>query len=206
MNLPNRITLARICLIPVFVAVFYLDVIPYNFLIAAILYVVTASTDFLDGYIARSRHLVTNLGKFLDPIADKVLNATAFILILTRPSALVLFGNWGLIVAGVLVSLIIARELIVSGFRMIAAEQKVVLAADMLGKVKTCMQDAAIAFLIGSMSFLSLGSGAGYDFGYVVAILGLIAFVLCAILTVASGMNYILKNRDVLKTEKGENS
>ncbi len=76
MNLPNRITLTRICLIPVFAAVFYIEAIPYNFLISAVLFLLAASTDFLDGYIARKRGLVTNLGKFLDPIADKVLIST----------------------------------------------------------------------------------------------------------------------------------
>ena len=80
MNLPNKITLTRICMIPVFVLVFFLDgILPFNFGIAAIIFVLAACTDFIDGHIARSRGLVTNLGKFLDPIADKVLVATAMI-------------------------------------------------------------------------------------------------------------------------------
>ena len=86
MNLPNKITLARIFMIPLFVVIFYLPVIPYNYLIAAVVFVLAALTDALDGHIARSRGLVTNLGKFLDPIADKVLVSTAFILLLTEPS------------------------------------------------------------------------------------------------------------------------
>lgn len=85
MNLPNKITLARIFMIPLFVVIFYLPVIPYNYLIAAVVFVLAALTDALDGHIARSRGLVTNLGKFLDPIADKVLVSTAFILLLTGP-------------------------------------------------------------------------------------------------------------------------
>src|SRR5699024_10333759 len=88
MNLPNKITLTRIFMIPVFVLFFYLDVMDgWNYLIAAIIFVLAAATDALDGHIARSRNLVTNLGKFLDPIADKVLVATPFILLLTRMEA-----------------------------------------------------------------------------------------------------------------------
>ena len=80
MNLPNKISLARIALIPVFIALYYLTVIPHNFLYATIVFAVAAFTDFLDGHIARKYNLVTDLGKFLDPIADKVLVLTAMIL------------------------------------------------------------------------------------------------------------------------------
>ena len=84
MNLPNKISINRICMIPVFIIAFFLDgVLPFNYAIAAIIFALAACTDFIDGYIARSRGLVTNLGKFLDPIADKVLVATAMILLLT---------------------------------------------------------------------------------------------------------------------------
>ncbi len=194
MNLPNKITLTRICMIPVFVLFFYLDMVPCNYLIAAIVFVLAALTDALDGHIARSRNLVTNLGKFLDPIADKVLVSTAFILLLTRPQAFLLAGEWGLTVAGILVALILARELIVSGFRMIAAGQNVVLAADALGKIKTVFQDACIALLLAGMSFLDSAAGE------VIAWIGLGCFALCALLTVLSGINYIVKNREVLRS------
>ena len=90
MNLPNKITLTRILMIPVFVAIFFLDKIPFSFGIAAIVFALAACTDFIDGYIARSRGLVTNLGKFLDPIADKVLVSTAMLLILTMKESLFL--------------------------------------------------------------------------------------------------------------------
>lgn len=151
MNLPNKITLTRIFMIPVFVLFFYLDVLNgWNFLIAAIIFLLAASTDALDGHIARSRGLVTNLGKFLDPIADKVLVSTAFILLLTRGIIFEVrfFEGWGLIVAGICVAVILARELIVSGFRMIAAERNLVIAADKLGKIKTTFQDASIVLIL----------------------------------------------------------
>ena len=93
MNLPNKISIARICMIPIFVCVFFLQAIPFHYGIAAIIFVLAACTDFIDGYIARSRGLVTNLGKFLDPIADKVLVSTAMILLLTTFDGL--FAKFG---------------------------------------------------------------------------------------------------------------
>ena len=203
MNLPNKITLARIFMIPLFVVIFYLPVIPYNYLIAAVVFVLAALTDALDGHIARSRGLVTNLGKFLDPIADKVLVSTAFILLLTEPvvfSAPFLLFNGAIsaetamrITAGVCVAVILARELIVSGFRMVAAERKLVIAADKLGKIKTTCQDVSIAVLLASMSFLET------KVGQIAALIGLIFFFLCTFFTVLSGVNYIVKNKQVLK-------
>ena len=159
MNLPNRITLSRIFLIPVFIVVFFLDVIPhgYNYIAAAAVFAVASFTDFLDGHIARKRGLVTNLGKFLDPIADKVLVSTALILMLVRGAEIfqVLWAqDWVLIAAGCCVAVILARELIVSGFRMVAASAGLVLAADKIGKFKTVFQDIAILFLlVGAVSF-----------------------------------------------------
>ncbi len=196
MNLPNKITLTRICMIPVFILFFFLDVVPCNELIAAVVFVVAASTDALDGHIARSRHLVTDLGKFLDPIADKVLVSTALICMLTKPIFSVApFGWAGLAIAAVCVSVILARELIVSGFRMIAAGKHLVLAADKLGKIKTTFQDAAIALLLAAAPFLDQTAGR------IVCYVGLVCFVLCTLLTVVSGMNYILKNKQVLRAE-----
>ena len=195
MNLPNKITLTRICMIPVFILFFYLDVLDgWNFLAAAIVFVLAASTDALDGHIARSRNLVTNLGKFLDPIADKVLVSTALILLLTRGVVFEVdfFAGWGLIVAGVCVAVILARELIVSGFRMIAAGRSVVLAADKLGKLKTVFQDAAIALILAGMAFLDARGG------QIVAIVGIFCFYVCTLLTLVSGVNYIVRNKAVL--------
>lgn len=200
MNLPNKITLTRICLIPVFAVVFYLDVIPCNFLVAAIVFVVAAVTDILDGHIARSRHLVTDLGKFLDPIADKVLVSTALILLLTRPDVFEVsfLAGWGTSFAGGCVAIILARELIVSGFRMVAAGKNVVLAADIYGKLKTTFQDVSIVLLLAASSFL--GSAAGE----IVALVGMGVFCVGVIFTILSGINYIAKNSLVLKEERGD--
>ena len=200
MNLPNKITLARIFMIPVFIAVFYCGLLtPWCYLASAVVFLIAALTDALDGHIARSRHLVTDLGKFLDPIADKVLVSSALIVLLTVEDtafAVQPLGQYGLIAAGVLIALVLARELIVSGFRIIAAGKKVVLAADKLGKIKTVSQDLAIALLLVSMSLLQYGLA-----GEIVAYIGLIVFAFSALMTVISGIHYLVKNKQVLKDD-----
>lgn len=195
MNLPNKLSLIRICMIPVFVVVFYLEAIPYNEAVAAAIFAVAALTDFLDGYLARKNGLVTNLGKFLDPIADKVLVSTAFILMLTQEKIFGLFG-YGFYVAGaVCVCLILARELIISAFRQIAAANGVVLAADMLGKIKTNFQDYCVVILIASAAFTGTAQT-------VLSVIGLSLFAIAVLFTVLSGVSYITKNPDVLKSKR----
>ena len=196
MNLPNKITLSRICLIPVFAVIFFLDRIPYNYCIAGIIFVIAACTDFVDGHIARSRGLVTNLGKFLDPIADKVLVSTALIFLLVRPETLTVLwqGDWVLVYAGVCVAVVLARELIVSGFRMVAASTGLVLAADKIGKVKTTFQDIPIAMLLFGANFFGV-SAASRVFNAI----GIVALGIAAVLTIWSGISYIVKNRSVFK-------
>lgn len=187
MNLPNKLTILRICMIPLFVAVFYVTAIPYNYLISAVVFALAAATDFLDGYIARKYNLVTNLGKFLDPIADKVLVATAFIVMLAPLRAVIL--PW---YASIAVAVIIGRELIVSGFRIVAASKGLVLAADKTGKIKTFFQDVAIAVLLAGASLMPGIYSA-------INILGLVLLGIACLLTVISGTEYIVKNRSVLK-------
>ena len=187
LNLPNKLSIIRICLIPIFTVVFYIPQIPYRFLISAIIFVVAACTDFLDGYIARKYNMVTNLGKFLDPIADKVLVSTALIVMLTVPT----IAPW---YTGIAVAIILARELIVSGFRMVAASRGMVLAADKLGKAKTIFQDVAIALLLVSgENFLVVS---GYE---IFNLVGLVLLAIATVLTIVSGANYLIKNRAVLK-------
>ena len=199
MNLPNKITLSRICMIPVFVAIFFLDgVLPYNYLIAAVVFTIAACTDFIDGHIARSRGLVTNLGKFLDPIADKVLVSTAMLLILTMKESLFDkfpdYSNALYVATAVCTCIIMARELIISAFRQIAATRGLVMAADMLGKYKTTFQDISIVGLI-------LCASIGDIFGDIIAIIALVLFAVATVLTVWSGISYVVKNKQVLKDQ-----
>ena len=200
MNLPNKISLTRICMIPVFVLVFFLKAIPFNYAIAAAIFLIAAATDFIDGHIARSRGLVTNLGKFLDPIADKVLVATAFVLLLAAKEDI--FGSLGGLTDGIYVAVavcvcvILARELIISAFRQIAATSGLVMAAEKLGKYKTATQDACIFFILFSGSFAGM-------FGTVVLWIGLAMFAAASVLTILSGVSYVWKYRAILKdTEK----
>lgn len=194
MNLPNKITLTRIFMIPIFILVFFLDCIPYNYVISAVIFALAAFTDFIDGHIARSRGLVTNLGKFLDPIADKVLVSTAMMLVLTLPGLFWLNSteNALYIAYAVCVCVIMARELIISAFRQIAATRGLVLAAEKLGKYKTACQDVSIVV------FLVAADCAG-NFGDFVFGLACGLFAAATVLTVWSGISYVVKNKQVLK-------
>ena len=140
------------------------------------------------------------MGKFLDPIADKVLVLSALVVFLTKPEIFVTaagMGEWTWIVAGCGVAVILAREIIVSGFRMVAASAGIVIAADIFGKYKTTFQDVAVVLLLISAGVFELGT---FDFSdEVINYVGLAALAIAVILTVVSGINYIVKNIEVLK-------
>lgn len=196
MNLPNKLTLSRVLMIPIFLLFFYFEFTAHYFIALAV-FGIASLTDLLDGMIARKYGLVTNLGKFLDPIADKVLVLSAYVVFLTVPEVFFYgLGEWVLIAAGCGVALILAREIIVSGFRMVAASSNVVIAADIIGKYKTVTQDICIIFLL-------IGAGVseltGHIVGEIINYIGISFFICSVILTVASGINYIVKNIQVLK-------
>ena len=200
MNLPNKITITRIVMIPFFVLFYYLESVKYNLLYAAIVFALAAFTDFLDGYIARKYNLVTDLGKFLDPIADKVLVLTAFMLMLTNVNGTLLPAITG----GICVSLVIAREMIVASFRMVAASKNAVIAADKLGKIKTFSQDFAILFMLVGRAFsdYSVTAPTSIDFFSVLYLIGFGLMLFSTLMTVISGVNYLYKNRKVLADVK----
>ena len=148
MNLPNKLTLIRVAMIPVFILFFYLHFTAHYFVALAV-FALASFTDMLDGMIARKYKLVTNLGKFLDPIADKVLVLSAFVVFLTVPATFTAnLGSWAIIVAGCGVAAILAREIIISGFRMVSAKAEKVIAADNIGKYKTVTQYISIIVLL----------------------------------------------------------
>ncbi len=190
LNLPTKITLVRIAMIPIMVVIYYLEAIPYRSLIAGAVFVLAAGTDFLDGYLARKNNLVTNLGKFLDPIADKVLIMTALFLLVESHTIPVIFGA----VSGII---ILARELIVTGFRQVAAANNVVIAADMTGKVKAVFQDIALAFF-----FLLADLPKDAAFTEIFAWISYVMLAIAVVLTIVSGINYIVKNKQVLSDPK----
>ena len=175
MNLPNKLTTFRVILIPFFV--FFL-LAPYfegygNY-IALVIFIVASLTDFLDGKIARKYNLVTNFGKFMDPLADKLLVCSAMICLIPSgklPTAIVI--------------VIIAREFIISGFRLVASDNGIVIAANYWGKFKTVSQMAMIIVLIA-------------DFGGVFDMVGTVLIWIATALTVISLVDYVWANREVL--------
>ena len=195
MNLPNKLTVLRMVLIP-FVMLFYLATfIPYGIgkIVALVIFIVAALTDLLDGKIARKRNLVTNLGKFLDPIADKILTASVLFMIIADGT---IPAPWGVIV----VTVIIAREFMVSALRLIAASQGTVLAADIWGKAKTMVQMIAIPICMLIPFVLELGA-----VGWLVLtiqIVGWVSLGIATVLTLISGANYLIKNKDCFKQNK----
>lgn len=196
MNLPNKLTLSRIILIPFFIAAFYAPFTCHYF-VALGIFAIASITDFFDGKIARKRNLVTDLGKFLDPIADKVLVTSAIVVMVADPNANVftsVLGNMlGLMLGGIGDVIIIARELVVSSLRMMAAKQGKVLAAEYIGKVKTFFTDVTLVVVL-------LASGL-YEFsdtaGRITAIIALVGFGISVLLTIISGVSYLVKNKEV---------
>lgn len=178
MNLPNKLSLARALLIPVMVALMFFDNRACSLLAAAV-FGAAAYTDYLDGHIARKRGIVTDFGKFIDPVADKLLNLSAMVM-LTRPG---LLPHWIVIV-------ILARELCVDGLRMVAVGQGKVIAAGWLGKVKTTSQIVLVLWLL--ITRLPVG---GNFFSAIIA-----AWVV--FITLWSGVDYFVKNRDCVKNAK----
>ena len=191
MNLPTKLTILRLVMIPLFVAVYFISAIPFNFLISAVIFVLAALTDFLDGYIARKYNMVTDLGKFLDPIADKVLVSTAVIVMLVPVGNTLIIPPLG----SIAVAIILARELVVSGFRMVAASKGMVIAADKSGKVKTFVQDVAIAVLLAGADIMP-------GLYSVINVIGFVLLAVATILTIVSGIECIVKNKAVLKDNK----
>ena len=195
MNLPNKLTVMRMILIP-FVMFFYLaNFIPYGIgkIVALVIFIVAALTDLLDGKIARKYNLVTNLGKFLDPIADKILTSTVLFMLMADGT---IPAPWGVIV----VSIIIAREFMVSALRLLAASKGTVLAADIWGKAKTMVQMIAIPVCMLIPFVVELG--AAYWLILTIQIAGWVLIGVATALTVISGANYLIKNKDCFKESK----
>ena len=199
MNLPNKLTLTRIILVPVFmifVSLTSLDgIVDGNFnatfyLLAGIVFAAASFTDYLDGHLARKWHMVTDFGKFADPLADKLLTTVAFIYMLRDG-----------VCSPVVLCIILAREFAVSGLRMVAASAKdgKVIAANMWGKVKTVLQMLSIIFY-----FFGMAIAANVSWDATVMVVGA-SVVLCwlvAAVTAISGIKYLWDNRSFINTAK----
>lgn len=178
MNTPNKLTVLRVIMIPFFV--FFL-LIPMkgdlNKWIALAIFILASLTDTLDGYLARRDNLITNFGKFMDPLADKLLVCAAMICLIEIGK----IPSWVVII-------IISREFIISGFRLIASDNGIVIAASWWGKAKTISQMAMIIFLIA-------------DLGGIFGIVETVLVVIATVLTVVSLVDYIAKNKQVLSMQ-----
>lgn len=192
MNLPNKITISRIFLIPLFLIVLSIDfnwgeiaignnVLPITQLVGSIIFIIASITDWLDGYIARKYNLITNMGKFLDPLADKLLVSAAFIMLIELQIA----PAWIIIV-------IISREFAITGFRLVASGEGVVLAASSMGKLKTVSQILAVILLMLN----------NFPFSYTNIPVDMIMLYIALIFTVWSGIDYFIKNWNVMRDSK----
>ena len=204
MNLPNKLSLLRIILIPV-TMLFMLPISIYGFepegwnsfineygmMIAGLVFIIASLTDFFDGQIARRCNLITDLGKFLDSLADKMLVIAILI-------AFVATGR----VSPWLLAIIVLREFMVTGIRLVASKEGVVMAAKMIGKIKTTTQMIAIIYLMFEpmlMKFTGDDYQASLQTPCAVSIIGDILFYICVIMTIVSGMDYLIKNKGYLK-------
>lgn len=189
LNLPNKLTVIRICMIPMFIIVVGIDfgwgdisiagtTVAVNQFVGMLIFAVASLTDWLDGKIARSQGLVTNFGKFADPLADKMLVMTAFIMLVAQDKA----PAW-------VVAIIVCRELAVTGLRLLLVEDGEVMAAAWPGKVKTATQMFAIIFIM-------LNNAPFEVIGFPLAEILLYA---CLVFTIYSGVDYFIKNSHVFK-------
>ena len=176
MNLPNKLTVGRMIAVPFFIAAYMLEF----YIVAFVLFVAASVTDFFDGYLARKHNLVSNFGKIMDPLADKILVYSAFCLMVDDNT----IAGWMLIV-------ILAREFVVAGMRTVAASEGIVIAAAMSGKIKTVLQMIAVPLLL----FVPVLEGSAA--GYVVNFAAQIFLWGSLIMTVYSGIEYVMKNKEV---------
>lgn len=176
MNLPNKLTTMRVILIPVFLLVLFLMDEPMNRYIATAIFIVASLTDFLDGHIARKYNLVSNFGKFMDPLADKLLVMSALVSMVAMED----LPAWVVIV-------ILAREFAITGFRTLAMEANIVMAASWWGKIKTTTQMIMIILVLLHLPFAAM------------PMIENILVGLAVFFTIVSGVDYIMKNKQVLK-------
>ncbi len=192
MNLPNKLTVLRMAMIPVFLVFMLISSISHNFLWAAVVFAAASFTDFLDGYIARRDHLITDFGKFMDPLADKLLVV----------SALVCFIQYGM-ASALAVFIILAREFLVTSVRLLAAGNGKVIAADIWGKLKTVFQMIWVLYTLLVQWYMWSIMPAQYSTPPAAMIYGVLFLQWIVVgLTVFSGFNYLWQNRSLLADAK----
>lgn len=200
MNLPNKLTIGRMCAIPVVIVIALITkleeitvfgTVTLDMLLLLVVFALASFTDFLDGYLARKNNLVTNFGKFMDPLADKLLVMSTLIVLLEKGK----FNVFG-ISLGFAIIIVLAREFAITGLRTLAADNNTVIAASKLGKYKTVSQMVMIIFLLIDCYPFALIGELGRD------ITALVLITIATLLTLISGIDYFIKNAHVLKETK----
>ncbi|HBC95180.1 MAG TPA: CDP-diacylglycerol--glycerol-3-phosphate 3-phosphatidyltransferase [Clostridium sp.] len=195
MNLANKLTILRMLLIPFFLIFMAVKDMPYGKIIAIAIFILASITDKLDGYIARSRNQVTKFGKFMDPLADKLLVTAALISLVEYH----IIPTW-------VAMIIIAREFAVTGLRAIAASEGVVIAASPWGKAKTVTQILAIILALINLDYNHVSFGllrSLWDHPHkVLNCITYVAMTIAIVMTVISGVDYFVKNKEVFKSDK----
>lgn len=196
MNLPNKLTIFRITLVPFFLLFISIEAIPYNFTIATVIFLVAALTDHLDGRIARSQNIITDFGKFMDPLADKLLVTAALIALVEYN----LIGGW-------IAVIIIAREFAVSGLRTLAANEGTVIAASVWGKVKTTTQMVAVVGLL--IELISLNETYLMELfkstpalGSFFSMVPIVIMYVATFFTILSGIDYFRNGKEFINIHK----
>lgn len=198
MTISNKITITRICLIPVMIIFALIPSLNQNNLfwsittgqlIFTIVFIIAAASDFLDGYLARKRDEITTFGKFLDPIADKLLVLAGFLFLLVFPNYLKQVYLYQIIIG---VIIILLREFLVTGIRLVAVDNGLVIAASKLGKLKTMTTMFTLIFML--FNGFNLWNAFGWRYDY----LSIAFFWLAIILTLISGIDYLIKNRKII--------
>lgn len=195
MNLANKLTIIRMILVPVFLIFMAVKDVPYFKIIAIIVFIIASITDKLDGYIARSRNQITRFGKFMDPLADKLLVTAALVCLVEYH----IIPSW-------VAMIIIAREFAVTGLRTVAAAEGVIIAASPWGKAKTVTQIIAIILALINLNYnhVSMSIFRGFV-NHPHKILNLITYIamgLAIIITIVSGVDYFVKNKEVMRPDK----
>lgn len=194
MNIPNRLSLTRLIIVPIMMFFYLASFVPYGKFVALGLFIIGAITDFLDGKIARKYNMVTNLGKFLDPIADKLLVNCALILVAVDGTIIAPYG-------AIALAIFVGRDLVIDMLRQVASARGIVIAADKLGKYKTFSQDIALPLLILFSALTTLGS---LDATLLTVFMWVayVFLILATILTIVSLINYLVKNKQVFSDKK----